>query len=494
MPSISFRVAAWRHLLLIIPWLAPALVGTAQGNDLAAEGKALFERQFAPGRMPEGGDGLGPVFNHQSCVACHSLGGTGGAGSIDVNAVTLTADLTDGGRVPLRKALVAVLKDIHPGFVADGRTITPSILLHRFGTDADYERMHKQLGGVEVPREPTSRQREQMQGQLARVPQTSVKWPRLITLRLSQRNAPALFGAGAIDQIPDSALEQLAAAQERQGVVSGRVAPIGLAKAGRFGWRGQTERLHDFVLGACSNELGLEVPGSPQPVDPLRPAYRPAGLDLSAAQCASMTSFVASLPPPKFQVPTEPGRREIALRGWMVFDSVGCTACHVERIGSVEGLYSDLLLHDMGTALGDPVPADATFVAHSVKPLPPGFKEPPAGQSENQPLVPRGYYGGSSLASLLGSASPTLVATNPKTGLRTEFQLVATNVELEWRTPPLWGVADSAPYLHDGRAATLVEAIALHGGEADAIARKFFELPVADRAAVLEFLGSLRAP
>ena len=25
----------------------------------------------------------------------------------------------------------------------------------------------------------------------------------------------------------------------------------------------------------------------------------------------------------------------------------------------------------------------------------------------------------------------------------------------EWRTPPLWGVADSAPYLHDGKAKTL---------------------------------------
>ena len=34
----------------------------------------------------------------------------------------------------------------------------------------------------------------------------------------------------------------------------------------------------------------------------------------------------------------------------------------------------------------------------------------------------------------------------------------------EWRTPPLWGVADSAPYMHDGRANTLSDAIELHGG------------------------------
>ena len=36
----------------------------------------------------------------------------------------------------------------------------------------------------------------------------------------------------------------------------------------------------------------------------------------------------------------------------------------------------------------------------------------------------------------------------------------------EWRTPALWGFRDSAPYLHDGRAKTLDQAIAFHGGEA----------------------------
>ena len=35
----------------------------------------------------------------------------------------------------------------------------------------------------------------------------------------------------------------------------------------------------------------------------------------------------------------------------------------------------------------------------------------------------------------------------------------------EWRTPPLWGFRDSAPYLHDGRAQDLAQAVALHGGQ-----------------------------
>jgi cytochrome c peroxidase len=64
----------------------------------------------------------------------------------------------------------------------------------------------------------------------------------------------------------------------------------------------------------------------------------------------------------------------------------------------------------------------------------------------------------------------------------------------EWRTPPLWGVRDSAPYLHDGRADTLEQAIALHGGEAVRSAQRFFELKPEERMHVIAFLKSLRAP
>ncbi|HEX6986936.1 MAG TPA: di-heme oxidoredictase family protein, partial [Planctomycetaceae bacterium] len=64
----------------------------------------------------------------------------------------------------------------------------------------------------------------------------------------------------------------------------------------------------------------------------------------------------------------------------------------------------------------------------------------------------------------------------------------------EWKTPPLWGVADSAPYLHDGRAATLDEAIRLHAGQAEPAAERYAELSGEDRGKILAFLGTLRAP
>jgi cytochrome c peroxidase len=69
-----------------------------------------------------------------------------------------------------------------------------------------------------------------------------------------------------------------------------------------------------------------------------------------------------------------------------------------------------------------------------------------------------------------------------------------TATEEEWRTPPLWGLRDSAPYLHDGRAGTIEEAIRLHGGEASASAQRFEKLPARDQAELQFFLLSLAAP
>jgi CxxC motif-containing protein (DUF1111 family) len=133
-------------------------------------------------------------------------------------------------------------------------------------------------------------------------------------------------------------------------------------KVGRFGWRGQIEHLHDFNLGACSNELGLEVPTKAQPTDPLRPEYKASGLDLTSSQCLSLTAFVASLPAPQVVKPDDPGKLKAVEHGYKVFHAVGCAVCHVETVASAHGVYSDLLLHDLGPALADPVAASPTLI------------------------------------------------------------------------------------------------------------------------------------
>jgi CxxC motif-containing protein (DUF1111 family) len=67
----------------------------------------------------------------------------------------------------------------------------------------------------------------------------------------------------------------------------------------------------------------------------------------------------------------------------------------------------------------------------------------------------------------------------------------------EWRTRPLWGIGltqtvnPQAGFLHDGRAATLEEAILWHGGEAQQSTDDFMALSQDERNQVIVFLRSL---
>ncbi len=132
-----------------------------------------------------------------------------------------------------------------------------------------------------------------------------------------------------------------------------------------------------------------------------------------------------------------------AVRGKELFASVGCAVCHVPDMGGVKGIYSDFLLY----TLEDP---------------------PPPGGGGYGPTPP-----------------PQLqLAPRPDDEPRPE----------EWKTPPLWGVADSAPYLHDGSAATLRDAILRHRGDAKSVTEKYLALAASDQTAVVSFLGTLKAP
>ena len=87
----------------------------------------------------------------------------------------------------------------------------------------------------------------------------------LIALERSSRNTPAPFGSGRIDSIAEKTLLE---AEKRVFAkfpeIKGRASRLRDGRIGRFGWKGQTASLRDFVLAACSNELGLEVPGHHQ--------------------------------------------------------------------------------------------------------------------------------------------------------------------------------------------------------------------------------------
>ena len=162
-----------------------------------------------------------------------------------------------------------------------------------------------------------------------------------------------------------------------------------------------------------------------------------------------MTRFVFDLPAPGRRRAPDPAYAASIHRGSAAFESAGCAVCHRPELGSVRGIYSDLLVHDMGLALIDPMPA-------------------PLSPSEN----PSGtYYGG----------TPTF----------TPQQLAARQ---DWKTPPLWGLRSSGPYLHDGRAQTVELAILEHGGEATEARKRYKTMSSHEQADLLRFLDMLAAP
>jgi hypothetical protein len=410
-----------------------------------------------------------------------------------------------GGRAPARrKPDTRELIKTHPGF----RT-TRSVVLHRFGVEAGYDSWRtKLMGGNEASATSAS---PEVVAALA-LAQNSLNMGRgrmqsvvgEFVVVGSQRNPTPLFGTGLIDGIPDRVLED-AAKVKHPGFpeVAGRVSRLKDKRIGRFGWKGQTPTLEDFVLTACAVELGLEVPGHHQAGLPLKPDARAKGLDLTGEECKALESYVRGLPKPVERRPsTEVDAREIDA-GRKLFASAGCATCHAPRLGQVDGIYSDLLLHDMGQQLGDtgqysvfdPGSSEEDFVDEDLGPLAaaPGTAAP--SPTDAAPVVfgsaPVAVDSETVLPPLGANSCPTPGATSgaaarrPTTGPASRF---------EWRTPPLWGFRDSGPYLHDGRAETLDQAVALHGGESAQIAAKYFGLSPRERRQVEAFLKSLTAP
>lgn len=256
----------------------------------------------------------------------------------------------------------------------------------------------------------------------------------------------ALYGAGWIDLISDKAIIKnfrnrgIKTVAKELTFEFGSV-PVGRIRyvdggVGKFGWKGQFARLEDFVAAACANELGLGTPNREQAVA-LTGNKADVAPDLDKYQFRSLVSFVKTLPKPvQIDAPEAEQGRE-------VFTAVGCAVCHVPNMGGVKGVYSDFLLY----TLDDPVPHGGRD----------DYSKPP-----------------------IQLNLPSRSDEEPKLS--------------EWKTPALWGVADSAPYLHDGSAATLKEAIIRHRGDAKIVTKKFEESSQSDQTALLAFLGSLKAP
>lgn len=550
-----------------------SVFSSAMGADADAQkaasnvisGQEIFLREWLPNDpRSHGGDGLGPVFNESSCVACHNQGGVGGGGSESKNVTVISsvrfpsqkqqqaknaasaeqarqqqvqaaqqsfsekilqalaaakktkeveAQKTPAISVEERQSILDKLSKLHPG-LAKAR----SIVLHRSSTEEAYAEWRQKLmlgtemfaqfdqmagtalvpprqgnktefvgllalqllgSGVQPPREMSIERIESLSDAVLSHPtfraQLSFAFlggeDERFGVQVSQRNTTALFGAGLIDSIPDSAL--LAAARQEHPEypqATGRVARQKDGKLGRFGWKSQKANLYDFTMTACAVELGLHVPDHPQAGSPHRPEYQPTGYDLNQEECDALVKYLKELPAPGSLRTDHTALRDALKEGERLFTTVGCAACHTAQLGEVVGIYSDLLLHDMGPDSGD----SGSY----------GVFIPDSSGSDSDDPIPE-------VASVQLNQMPRPVTAHTLQFIADD-QLGAASQE--WRTAPLWGVRDSAPYMHDGRAKTLEQAIALHGGEGHQSAMNFYRLSKSDQARVLSFLKSLVAP
>jgi len=401
-------------------------------------------------------DGLGPIFNAQSCVACHTQPITSTTPSIVPNGdnPAIVSGITTGGASAITEIRAGAL-DANGKFVSGRRDFNPL-------TNEDGTLFH--LSSL-------TPQNAYQSGAAGFDTVNSQETVPLNATIVAHRKTNALFGAGLIEAIPDATIRANVHATAVDGV-TGRAAvlsdpvttAIGTNFVGRFGWKCQESTLLAFSGDAYLNEIGVTnrfftTDLAPDGNEAALLAAEPYGYSLATPDTpttqltpttlqdlpsnpalpesptnkddiARFTDFMELLAPP----PVLPLTAQ-AIQGQQLFTQVNCVACHTPSMqtgpSSVSTslafqnvpLYSDLLLHQMG-----------------------------------------------SLADGIAQA-----AAQPG----------------EMRTAPLWGLRARAPYLHDGRASTILEAILLHDGEARIIRNRFAAMPTASQQAIIAFLNSI---
>jgi CxxC motif-containing protein (DUF1111 family) len=248
----------------------------------------------------------------------------------------------------------------------------------------------------------------------------------------TRRDTPSLFGLGLVDGIPDDRILRYADPDDRDGDgISGRPNMIG-GRIGRFGWKAQIADLTTFAGDAYLNEMGITSPAFPEEVKPQGGAVICDEVEDPEDDGSSVRAFVdfmSLLAPPA----TAPWSAEARL-GRRVFRRLRCDGCHSTRLRTGPSPVRALNRRR--------VRAFSDFLLHDMGSLGDGIEQ--------------------------GAATGN-----------------------EFRTAPLWGVAQSGPYLHDGRATTLQDAIAAHDGEAHRSRDAFLALPATDQASLLAYLNSL---
>lgn len=378
-------------------------------------------------------DGLGPLYNAQSCRECHQSPTSGGGSQI--------TELRVGHQGPDHAFQNPDIPIAHGTEIISGRTLVND---RAICPSAAF---------------PASEIQEH-------VPETE-------SIRTT-RVAISLLGDGFVEAVPDETFLELAEKQCKAShrKICGQALYVPIVEApretgiGRFGWKDQHASLLSFSGDAYLNEMGITTHLFPDEVTKIcntapepNDSPGPDGLDdvdrfarfIRSSKAPARDSQAAETPPAK--------------RGSELFDKIGCATCHVRTLTTApagtkinggtftipEALgrktfypFSDFLLHDVGTGDGIAVPMQE-------------------------------HYGRNMYQIRWKNFSPD------------RYQAARNKI----RTAPLWGVRLRNRLMHDGESSTLRDAMLRHSGEAAEVTRHFGRLSKGDQAAIIEFLSSL---
>ena len=383
-------------------------------------------------------DGVGPLFNTNTCQSCHIKDGRGRPPIKNerMTSMLVRVSLPPTGDARLTKNL-GVLGDPVYGNQIQNRAVPGVKPEATVGLDWQPVAFEFSDGETVILRAPKVRFSELNYGPLQK------------HAAFSLRAAPAMIGIGLLEQVPDTAINAIAAEQNaNDDAVSGRRNIVWdiqkqASVPGRFGWKAGQPTVRQQVASAFAGDIGITsslFPQQPCTDKQTRCLSAPSGgnPEVSDEILDFVTFYSKTL--------AVPARRNSdnhdVQQGEKLFRQTGCSSCHIETLhtGEDENFpelsnqeihpYTDLLLHDMGPGLAD------------------------------------------------------------KHG---EFQATGS----EWRTAPLWGIGlmqtvnGHTNLLHDGRARNIEEAILWHGGEAEDSRNNYTGLPKLQRMQLLEFINSL---
>jgi len=195
--------------------------------------------------------------------------------------------------------------------------------------------------------------------------------------------------------------------------------------------------------------------------------------ELSVGDITAATLFQATLQAPGRVLPNSPLALAAVANGEALFDTLGCTVCHVPELMLEDPLFTEPNPYN---------PAGNLRLADVTAPIEVDLTSEGPG-----PHLARETDG-----SVRVKAYTDLKRHDMGAELDNE-ELVQGGVPTEqFLTRKLWGAANEPPYMHHGRATTLDEAIRMHGGESQAARDAYVGLTSDEQADVVEFLKTLQ--